>query len=1049
MGNLSHTVGVTDNLVSFKSAARVPIDSLKVHFKPIQEGEGDPSPENIRPIRGWNEVEAYKSGKNIAHVFGYSAQSADSLNGNLKLTNNYGTTISITQPEKSVEIIQSQWPNSDQIYHFQNGYFIVVVDNLQYGLYYDVSFKISDISNNPLNAALSSIRLAPPNGRGYAISDMLGDTIIFKNILYGRHSSAINRTGFTIYNCGMSFTLSEFMVTPVGMNDGVFEPYCGEVIPVTFPVIGKNLIDSENPINVQYLERNGAYYTNTHTDTRDHFQFYVDAYSNSEYLGPIKSLDIVTTGFNTTTFTLHEKFATMTHIRIKHNGSKADFAFRSPCKLIVGQTYTVSLDVTSNDPTTVGGLSFGKIQLELGSEATAYEPYNPDNTIYGGYVDLAKGEVVAEWIKVEKKLSECSVKNERNGYVCYDFHSLSDIPCYANATITPHTIRKEYSMCSLGYHSWSAFDNLKPHYYIFKNEDNNTTRALLFLPIESIESDDTEFELAFRLEVPIHYPLTPTQLKTFLNNNTFWSNTNNVTEVSYAVHDTAPIRAAKKRIIAASPHLEAANNDLINFNTDIAAPLKECKVEFKPKQDLHGYDRPWVGGAGKNLFNENAIIYGTWTAADGSIQSSSPGCRTEDIAVNPGETYTAMYNGEQPYSESLIELDENKNFILRTHIGWQGTSNPNVLHVTLTENTRYIYLQVYHHDIGTNTMTKDVLSTYRMQLEKGSVASSYEPYENICPIDGWTNIDLYKSGKNLIHLPVMTRTTKGITWTINEDGSIHVDGTASSNAWMSNWSDDSQHVDFYLRAGTYVLSRNGTPAVKSIYFVARDGSTTKDIGQVTKEMTNSATFTLSQDTLVGFQAAVTPDQGEIHTIVRPQLESLSFTNYEAPNNSMIPITFPAEAGTIYGGYVDLVNGEIVQEWEMAIARWGDMKTQYVSSTTGYYAGRISFNNRIVVSHSQSDYGVNSICNVLNKVSWNDGDIKPEHYYSGNGQIGDDLKGMAYLYANYPDDTVIQIAARLADPIHYPIDSQTLKNLRGVNNIWSTSNGPITIKYWKH
>lgn len=66
MASMTYTVGGTDNLVSFKSAARVPIESLKVYFSPIQEGEGDPSPENVRNIIGWEEVEIYMSLNSIS-----------------------------------------------------------------------------------------------------------------------------------------------------------------------------------------------------------------------------------------------------------------------------------------------------------------------------------------------------------------------------------------------------------------------------------------------------------------------------------------------------------------------------------------------------------------------------------------------------------------------------------------------------------------------------------------------------------------------------------------------------------------------------------------------------------------------------------------------------------------------------------------------------------------------------------------------------------------------------------------------------------------------
>lgn len=50
MGKLTHTV--SGSIASFKSADQAPINSLKIHFFPIQSGSGDPSPENIRPISG-------------------------------------------------------------------------------------------------------------------------------------------------------------------------------------------------------------------------------------------------------------------------------------------------------------------------------------------------------------------------------------------------------------------------------------------------------------------------------------------------------------------------------------------------------------------------------------------------------------------------------------------------------------------------------------------------------------------------------------------------------------------------------------------------------------------------------------------------------------------------------------------------------------------------------------------------------------------------------------------------------------------------------------
>lgn len=42
--------------------------SVKTHIEPIQEGVGDPSPDNVRPIRGWNELTLEHCGKNLLQI---------------------------------------------------------------------------------------------------------------------------------------------------------------------------------------------------------------------------------------------------------------------------------------------------------------------------------------------------------------------------------------------------------------------------------------------------------------------------------------------------------------------------------------------------------------------------------------------------------------------------------------------------------------------------------------------------------------------------------------------------------------------------------------------------------------------------------------------------------------------------------------------------------------------------------------------------------------------------------------------------------------------
>ena len=63
MGNV--TAKTSGEIASFMTPAKTNIKSLKVHFSPKQLGTGDPSPENVREIEGWDGVEVNGSGKNL------------------------------------------------------------------------------------------------------------------------------------------------------------------------------------------------------------------------------------------------------------------------------------------------------------------------------------------------------------------------------------------------------------------------------------------------------------------------------------------------------------------------------------------------------------------------------------------------------------------------------------------------------------------------------------------------------------------------------------------------------------------------------------------------------------------------------------------------------------------------------------------------------------------------------------------------------------------------------------------------------------------------
>jgi hypothetical protein len=96
-------------------------------------------------------VKVLAQGKNMANIYGFSAESIKGQDGVRKLSNIYGTTISTTEPSNYVEITQTATGNASSPTSYQNGFFFIglprkPLDGEQVTLSFDVN-----ITNNPLN----------------------------------------------------------------------------------------------------------------------------------------------------------------------------------------------------------------------------------------------------------------------------------------------------------------------------------------------------------------------------------------------------------------------------------------------------------------------------------------------------------------------------------------------------------------------------------------------------------------------------------------------------------------------------------------------------------------------------------------------------------------------------------------------------------------------------------------------------------------------------------------------------------------------------------
>ena len=204
------------------------------------------------------------------------------------------------------------------------------------------------------------------------------------------------------------------------------------------------------------------------------------------------------------------------------------------------------------------------------------------------------------------------------------------------------------------------------------------------------------------------------------------SDTYTIAEMSTALNDLS---------YYAKPTIE--NVPLATFEAD-GLPLNSLKVSVEAKQDLHGYDHPWVGGSGKNLCDSNNMGHGIRDNSTGELttSSSTASSTTNPIKVKSNTHYVVTYDGTAQATR-VFYYEANRSFI--------STELSNSF--TTPNNAEYVAFQ--------SGSMGGVLDKW--QLEEGSTATSYEPYSNICPISGWSEVNV--SDVDDVDNPTVTQTT--------------------------------------------------------------------------------------------------------------------------------------------------------------------------------------------------------------------------------------------------------------------------------------------------
>ena len=452
--------------------------------------------------------------------------------------------------------------------------------------------------------------------------------------------------------------------------------------------------------------------------------------------------------------------------------------------------------------------------------------------------------------------------------------------------------------------------------------------------------------------------------------------------------------------------IDTASGAIASFSDGAdAMPIKALTVSIEPQQDLHGQANPYPAGGGKNL------------VSDETVSASTLGCSSVFANGMMTITGTATANGGRTVLKTgFFHLDAGTYYFKKFNAS--GSPAPDayiqVGNTSITSNTGQFSLEEAKDNvnIGFNVINGITYNYSVKLLISKTDDTEWTPYSNICPISGWTGCEVNRTGKNL--LPTQIITKNGSTYLVGDE-----------NTW------------FPFKAGTYTASNAGTA---SYMYWRKKG--TSDNNVIHNGSTRSGTFILAEDCEIRFWF-YTIDASPSFTDIQIELGTTA-SPYEEFTGETIPISWQTEAGTVYGGTLELTTGVLTvdrKSFDMGTATWS------MQASTG------TNNPRFVTTAIASDARGNSqpqgnISSILTE----DGDP----IYSRERDNCFIVASNGNIYAEctqYQDAASFKSAMNgqtivyyLATPITVQLDPVTVSTLLGENNIWHDANGDVSVDY---
>ena len=291
----------------------------------------------------------------------------------------------------------------------------------------------------------------------------------------------------------------------------------------------------------------------------------------------------------------------------------------------------------------------------------------------------------------------------------------------------------------------------------------------------------------------------------------------------------AIIEETKNKLVKYFLPTDASGNPIeLDLNGALPYDVTSLTIDLLPIQDLHGYDSPWVGGAGVN-------------------QLPPP---TDGTSSNNGVTISVV-GGKYSLSGSATSGSANLSFNLKTpytiksgdYLHILNTSAKDLISITLKkqDNTAIVspLLTPINRKLDLSYVVGETVYSISFYVANGNTTdfsvspmilstssdTNWSPWENICPI----------SGRNSVTLTVNTEDTEITLPQTVYGGNVNVldGGTSSTYGYISSYDGEELPGAWISDRDAYAAGTSPTTGAEVAYILATPDELTTSAEEVT------------------------------------------------------------------------------------------------------------------------------------------------------------------------------------------------------------------------